>query len=178
MKKFLFLSLSFFLISFFLISCQQQNMDTDNSVQNKATLMKIYQAFENGNADELDNNIANDVVDHAMDTAMTKKQGLEGVKDYLRANHKAFPDTKFKINAMVASGDTVICYYTFTGTNSGPMMGMPATNKSVKSDGVDIVVFKDGKAVEHWGVQDNLAIMEQLGMMPPMGMESPQKKKK
>jgi predicted ester cyclase len=58
------------------------------------------------------------------------------------------------------------------------MMGMPATNQSVKSDGVDIVVFKDGKAVEHWGVQDNLAIMKQLGMMPPMGIESPKKKNK
>jgi len=66
------------------------------------------------------------------------------------------------------SGDTLFAYYTFTGTNSGMMMGMPPTNKSVSVNGVDIVVFKDGKAVEHWEVSDNLGMMKQLGMMPGM----------
>jgi len=32
---------------------------------------------------------------------------------------------------------------------------------------VDIMRFKVGKHVEHWGVADRLSMMEQLGMKPP-----------
>ena len=168
MRNFLFLSLPFFLLSIFLISCQQQNMTADNTAVNKAAMMKIYEALESGNVDSLGNYIAEDAVDHALDTMITKQQGLAGIKDQFAVFHTAFPDLKFTINAWGTSGDTLFAYYTFTGTNSGMMMGMPATNKSVSVNGVDIVVFKDGKAVEHWEVSDNLGMMKQLGMMPGM----------
>lgn len=167
MKKLLSLSLPLLFLFVFLTSCQQQNTTMDNSAAEKATMMKIYAAFNTGNADALDNYIAEDAVDHAVDTMMTKKQGLAAVKDWLRANKAAFPDTKLTVNAIAASGDTVLSYYTFTGTNTGSFMGMPPTNKSVKANGVDIVVFKNGKAVEHWEVMDQLGFMKQMGLMPP-----------
>jgi steroid delta-isomerase-like uncharacterized protein len=178
MKNFLFLSFSLFLLSIFLISCQQQNTTEDNSARNKAAIMKIYEAFETGNTDSLGNYVAEDAMDHAMDTMITKKQGLAGLKDVIMVNRAAFPDLRLTVNTMATSGDTLLAYYTFTGTNSGMMMGMPATNKSVKVDGVDIVVFKDGKAVEHWEVTDRLGMMKQLGMMPEMGMGKDKMKKK
>lgn len=171
MKKFWVLSVPLLLLSIILVSCQQQNMNTDNSAANKAAMMKIYDAFNTGNADALDNYIAEDAVDHALDTMITKKQGLAGVKDWLMANKAAFPDTKLMVNAIAASGDTVLSYYTFTGTNTGSFMGMPATNKEVKINGVDIVVFKNGKAVEHWEVSDQFGFMKQMGLMPPPAME-------
>lgn len=68
---------------------------------------------------------------------------------------------------MGIAGDTVLAYFTTTGTNSGPFMGKPATNKTISFEGVDIIRVKNGKAVEHWGVYDNLKMMQQLGMMPP-----------
>ena len=44
---------------------------------------------------------------------------------------------------------------------------MPATGKSVDFQGVDIVRINDaGKAVEHWGVTDTMAMMQQLGAVP------------
>jgi predicted ester cyclase len=57
-----------------------------------------------------------------------------------------------------------------TGTNSGPMGGMPASNKPVSVDGIDIIVVKDGKAVERWGIFDNMKMMQDMGMMPQQGM--------
>jgi steroid delta-isomerase-like uncharacterized protein len=172
MKKFVFLSISLYIISILLISCQQ-NMTTDNSATNKAAMLKIFEAFNTGNTDSLGNYVAENTVDHAMDTMITKKQGLAGLKELVVAYRTSFPDLKITINAMGTSGDTLLAYYTFTGTNTGMMMGMPATNKSVSVDGVDIVVFKDGKAVEHWEVSDQLGMMQQLGMMggDSMGME-------
>ena len=65
------------------------------------------------------------------------------------------------------TGDTVWTRVRITGTNDGEFMGMPATGKSVDFQGVDIVRISDaGKAVEHWGVTDTMAMMQQLGAVP------------
>jgi len=168
MRNFLFLSFPLFLLSILLISCQQQNMTADNSAANKATMLKIFEAFNTGNTDSLGNYVAEDAIDHALDTMITKKQGLAALKELIAAYRSSFPDLKINAKIMAVAGDTLLTYYTFTGTNSGMMMGMPATNKSVSVNGVDIVVFKDGKGVEHWEVSDNLGMMKQLGMMPGM----------
>jgi predicted ester cyclase len=64
----------------------------------------------------------------------------------------------------------LMVYGTMSGTNSGPMMGMPATGKQYAYDFVDIVRFGDDmKMKEHWGVYDVLKMMTDLGMMggPP-----------
>ena len=55
---------------------------------------------------------------------------------------------------------------TWTGTHKGPFMGAPASGKAVTFKSVDVIRIKNGKAIEHWGVSDNLAIMTQLGLVP------------
>ena len=170
MKKFLSLSLPLLFLSFFLTSCQQ-NTTMDNSAANKATMMKVYEAFNTGNTDSLDKYVAEDIVDHQMDTMITKKQGIAGLKETIGFMRSAFPDLNFIVKAMATSGDTLLAYITFSGTNTGMMMGMPPTNKSFSIDGADVVIFKDGKLAEHWGVEDDLGMMKQLGLMPPPPMD-------
>ncbi len=48
------------------------------------------------------------------------------------------------------------------GTHRGDLMGMPATGKSVSMDGFDLIRVQDGLCTEHWGVQDNAGMMQQL----------------
>ncbi len=171
MKKLLALSLPLLLLSIFLTSCQQQNTTQDNSAAHKAAMMKIYEAFNTGNVDSLDNYVAEDMMDHQMDTMITQKQGIAGLKETIGVMRGAFPDLKFTVKAMATSGDTLLSYIAFSGTNTGMMMGMPPTNKSFSIDGADVVIFKDGKLAEHWGVEDDLGMMKQLGMMPPPPMD-------
>jgi predicted ester cyclase len=45
-------------------------------------------------------------------------------------------------------------------------MGIPPTNREIAMDYVHILRFRDGKAVEHWGVRDDMALMRQLGALP------------
>jgi predicted ester cyclase len=70
---------------------------------------------------------------------------------------------------MVAEGDMVAGRLTMSGTHEGSLMGAPPTRRSVRQDHMHFVRFRDGKAVEHWGVRDDLGMMQQLGVIPEPG---------
>ena len=50
------------------------------------------------------------------------------------------------------------------GGHTGDLMGVAPTNRPV-SFYVHILRFQDGKAIERWGVRDDLALMRQLGVI-------------
>jgi predicted ester cyclase len=52
----------------------------------------------------------------------------------------------------------------------GDFMGMPASGKEATWSEIHIVRFDDsGKAVEHWGVVDQLGMLAQLGFAQAPG---------
>jgi predicted ester cyclase len=53
-----------------------------------------------------------------------------------------------------------------SGTHEGPLMGMPPTGRTVRQDHMHFVHFRDGRAVEHWGVKDDVTMMRQPGKLP------------
>jgi predicted ester cyclase len=132
---------------------------------NKMNELKIYDAFNSGDFDELDKYIARDEVDHAIPEGMTN--GLEGTKAMFKNFKSAFPDGMIKILETVLEGDYMMIYSEFTGTNKGDFMGSPPTNKRVKVKSMDLVKFDhQGKAIEHWGQDDQIAMMRQMGLIP------------
>ena len=61
-------------------------------------------------------------------------------------------------------------HFNMKGTNTGGMgPDMPATNKAMDVNGVDIIRFENGKAMEHWGYWEESKMMQQLGMAPAEG---------
>jgi predicted ester cyclase len=92
---------------------------------------------------------------------------VEGVKKAIESLHKAFPDFSMVIEDLVAKDDRVWGRMTARGTQKGQFGPMPPTGKRIEITVIDIMRFKDGKLIEHWGVPDRLAAMEQLGMKPP-----------
>jgi predicted ester cyclase len=68
---------------------------------------------------------------------------------------------------MVAEGDMVATYGSFTGTQDGRMGLFPPTDKEVDSKFLSIIRLEDGKIAELWVEWDNLAILTQLGHFPP-----------
>ena len=148
-----------------LTSCQSNKMNEIGEKQKAATL-KIFEIFDGGNIEELDGIIAEDAVEHQLDTSITKKQGREAVKETFRYFHRVFPDMKTTIHSIAVSNDTVFMYSTSVGTTAEPFMGMPANHKNTMS-GVDIIRFDGEKAVEHWGFidfNDMMKIMQQSMM--------------
>ncbi len=102
-----------------------------------------------------------------------QEPGVDGMIKGLLEWKTAFSDMKISIDGLLVRGDTVVMRSTFTGTNTGPFMGAPATNKSVKCEGIDWVIIKDGMQTDHWGQFDVMGMMQQLGMMQPMGGPPP-----
>ena len=91
----------------------------------------------------------------------------EGVKNAINSLHYSFPDFSLIIEDMITYEDKVWGRMTGRGTHKKQFGPLPPTNKKFEITVIDIMRFKEGKLIEHWGVPDRLALMEQLGMKPP-----------
>jgi predicted ester cyclase len=96
--------------------------------------------------------------------------GPAASKQVMKVYRTAFPDLKITVDEQIAEGDTVMTRWTASGTNTGQLLGMPATNKPANgTDGIEIDYFKNGKIVRSWGIYDRLGMMTKLGVVPPLG---------
>jgi len=93
----------------------------------------------------------------------------EGVRQIHKMLLSAFPDLHFVIHDQVAEGDKVVTRKTLHGTHQGEFMGIPATGKRIEVGVIDVLTLVDGKTTEHWGGEDRLAMMQQLGVVSPQG---------
>lgn len=165
------LSILVVVLLFIITSCSNMNNKPDNNTaaeKNKETMTKVMDSFNSGNMDSIGNWVGDNFVDHNPDPNV-KSTGIQELRDMIKMYHTAFPDMKQNIMGMWADNDKVIAHFNMKGTNSGTMGEMPATNKSIDINGVDIVRFENGKAVEHWGYWEESKMLTQLGLMPDMG---------
>ena len=147
--------------------CSAVHSRAQQADENKAVVQKFIDRMNQHDAGVVDEYVDPGFVEHnpAPGTEATR----EGLKKMFVESFKGFPDMKASLEHIVAEGDLVAIHLLTTGTNKGPMMGMPATGKAIKIQEVHILRMAHGKVVEHWGVEDNLAMMQQLGLMPEPG---------
>ena len=88
---------------------------------------------------------------------------------FITAFRTAFPDVQFTIEDIIAEGDKVVGRVTWRGTHQGELMGIQPTGKKVTVEGIDIIHFAGGKAVENWFSGDTLGMMQQMGAIPTPG---------
>ncbi len=129
---------------------------------NKEVVQQAIQAVSDGNLDELDRYIAEDVVDHG---AMPgQPQGLEGVRQTYAQVHQSFEDLTIEVEEMVAEGNLVAARGTSTWENhQEEIMGIPPTGNDATVPGFSFFRVEDGMIVERWGTDDTLSLVQQLG---------------
>ena len=133
----------------------------------KATMQRVYdEVFSEGNIDLVDELLHEDFVEHE-ELPPGIPQGRGAPKAYTTMFRSAFPDLKVTVDEMLQDGDKVITRCRWSGTHHGEFMGIPPTGNSFEIGGIDIVEFKDGRGIGHWGVLDAAGIMEQLGVTGP-----------
>jgi predicted ester cyclase len=91
--------------------------------------------------------------------------GMEGAKVAHRIMLAGFPDYQTIIDDLVAEGDKVAVRITMSGTHTGSFMSIPATGKNVSFTGMYIARIVDRKIVEHWGEEDGVSLLQQLGVL-------------
>ena len=132
------------------------------TVEENKQIVRRYQEIYN-------NNILDELSEVVLEGLLTPKimpgvgEGLEGARKVHMTTLIGMPDWHTAIDDLIGEGDKVVARITMTGTHTGDFFGIPATGKHVNFSGIYIVRLENGKIVEHWGEEDSLGLLKQLG---------------
>ena len=122
--------------------------------------------IQNGNVDLVDEVIAADCIDISPNPPPgIGRDGTEPLKQFVAVLHEGLSDMRVDIHELLVDGNTGIGRVTIQGRHTGNFMGVPATNRAVSFDVVDIVKYREGKIREHFGIFDGLGLFAQLGLI-------------
>lgn len=145
--------------------------EVEVSEANKELVRAFAEAGNENHLDAFDSLLTPDFVRHCEATPEIAVTTLEGFKEFYRETAKTFPDQRMTLDALVAEGDRVAFWGSFSGTQEGPMGPFPPTGKRMESQIGGMFRIEDGRIAELWVTWDNLAGLAQLGLFPPPGSE-------
>ncbi|HVF21067.1 MAG TPA: ester cyclase [Mycobacteriales bacterium] len=120
------------------------------------------EAFAAGKVDVLDEILADDYVVHVLPA-----EGVGGVDvlcGLIGRLRSAFPDLSYSVDDAIVSGLTVAMRATACGTQTGQLQSLPPTGKRAQWTEMHFLRFDGERVVEHWGVADEFAALQQLGI--------------
>lgn len=136
---------------------------------------KIVRAFADaGNRNDLDafdTLLAADFVRHCEATPEIAVATRDEFKQFYEETANTFPDQQMTLDTLVAEGDRVAFWGTFSGTQEGQMGPFPPTGRRLVSEIGGMFRIEAGKIAELWVTWDNLAGLVQLGIFPPPDSE-------
>jgi predicted ester cyclase len=139
--------------------------------ENKDLIRRYIQAVDDNQTSDwgvLDEYIAEDFVAHnPLHPGVSLDR--EGMKQGAELFRVASPGARHEIRIQVAEGDLVVSHIVGRGVHAGELLGIPATNKELETEGIVIHRIRDGKIVEYWSVTDVARVLQQLGALagPP-----------
>lgn len=139
---------------------------------NKALVIHAYlDGMNTRNMDIIDEVFSPEYVSHFPGQPPTR--GLEPLKAVLKSFFDAFPDLVFKIEDQLAEGDKVAIRWSAQGTHQGEWRGFPPRERGIPPTGrhvtfhaTDIYLIADSQVVEEWNTLEQLAVLEQIGVVP------------
>ena len=161
MKKFLFILSA--AACYFLSACNDKATSggmSDAARKNLDAFQTVSDAFMSGDVSKIDSVVASDFVDHTE----TGDKNRDSLKAMITMMHKTETNMKSEIKKALADDEYVMGWMRWTGTSDGSMPGMPAGPYDMS--GIEVVRFKDGKAVEHWAFMDARDMMKIMSSMP------------
>lgn len=147
-------------------SCKEAPKTDDVVTKNIEVSKAFYEMFNKSDWAGIEKIIDPKFEDHSVMFPNGMVQSRDSMMKNIKMFKEGFPDGKFEILSVAGAGDKVFIEFHYTGTNTGSMMGMPASNKKIDYKGVDLLQMKDGLATHHWDYGDNVTMMVQMGYMP------------
>lgn len=134
---------------------------------NKELVQRFASAINAADWDALDELLTEDFRRHSQATPDVQVNSREEFKQLQESFLESIPDQHISEEMLIAEGDKVACYATYSGTQTGPMGEFPITGKPVEIKFLSIFRIEEGRIAELWVEWDNLAMLAQLGLYPP-----------
>jgi predicted ester cyclase len=132
------------------------------AARNKQNYLKAKEAFNNKRVDEC---ILFYATNHEVKSKQSEK-GRDGIQKFLEALHQTWPGIQVIVEHAVAEDNWVMGRSVATATHSQIVLGIQPTNKIITATFWDLHLFdEDGLIIETWNLMDNLAIMQQIGLL-------------
>ncbi len=141
---------------------------TGHDLEANKELVRTFTAVLNeADWDALNPLLTEDFRRHSQATPGMGVESREEFKELQRGSLMSMPDQRVTIEVLIAEGDKVAGYATYTGTQTGPMGDFPVTGKAVSVKFLSIFRIEAGRIAELWVEWDNLNMLAQLGLYPP-----------
>lgn len=124
-----------------------------------AWAVKVASALKRGNTGIFDEEFSHDFIQHGTSGDCDK----ETLKTVFEKVFTAFSNLEKTVEDVAVNGNCIWARCRVTGTHTGTYFGFPPTNKTFSFTTIDIWRLKKGKCVEHWGVEDRLGLLQQIG---------------
>lgn len=123
------------------------------------------EVIEKGNRQIFLELMADDFVNHSAPPGGLN--GSEGMwNTFENVLRPAISNLRVIVQDQIAEGDKVSTRKTIEGTLSGPLLGRAPNHEPIRIDVIDIVRIRDGKYVEHWGLNNLASVLAGLEWMP------------
>ena len=121
-----------------------------------------YAAFWNtGEVHYAEAALARNFVDRTLPSG--RPQGLKGVLEASKNFRAAIPDLSAEIEELLVVNDRAVVRYTFMGHFTGIFKDLKGDGREISFRAVDIYRVQNGQISDNWHLEDNLALMQQLG---------------
>jgi predicted ester cyclase len=136
----------------------------DKIQRNKEVVMQAFRVLNEANYEELDRYLADGYLRHCQATPDAIVESLTDFKNLLLHWDESFSEVQMRLDMLVAEGDLVAFWGTWSAVHSGQMGPFVPTGKKMVADTAGVHRLKDGKIVETWVTWDNLTGFAQLGL--------------
>ena len=134
---------------------------------NKRVVRGQIEAITRGDYEAMRRYLAEDFINHNPPPGQPER-GLQAAQDAIRMLHSAFRDYRVEILDLIGEGDRVCTRATVSGTHTGPFLGNEATGRKASVESLMLFRLENGKVVERWAQLDLMAMIQQLGIRPPL----------
>ena len=94
-------------------------------------------------------------------------KGVKGVLEASKNFRAAILDLKAKIEELLVVHDRAVVRYSFTGHFTGSFKDLKGDGREISFRAVDIYRVQNGQISDNWHLEDNLSLMQQLGVVTP-----------
>ena len=134
-----------------------------------ALVERFLRVFNQRDLAPVDEMLVEDFHSHTLGLGQIK--GRAAWKQFVEGFFVAFPDVQFTLRDRLLdpAGGRIGLRWTWTGTQTGDLMDVPATGRAVHGHGIGVYHCAGGRLVSEDAIEDVFGMLVQMGVVPPPG---------